>query len=63
MKRLFSLLLILLFVFSLASCKPGKEDNDGKKTMKLAIVYTALGDFWDICGSGGKKRVEELKTE
>jgi ribose transport system substrate-binding protein len=64
MKKLLSMLLILVLALSLVAC--GKSEGEGgeqKKTMKLAIVYTALGDFWDICGSGGKKRVEELKTE
>lgn len=67
MKKLLSVLLILVLALSLVACGEKKEEgDDGKKeqkTMKLAIVYTALGDFWDICGSGGKKRVEELKTE
>ncbi|MBR2740242.1 MAG: substrate-binding domain-containing protein [Oscillospiraceae bacterium] len=66
MKKLFSVILILVLAMSLVACGNKEEGGEGggeKKTMKLAIVYTALGDFWDICGSGGKKRVEELKTE
>jgi ribose transport system substrate-binding protein len=62
MKKLISIMVIMILALSLVACGGGKEE-EGKKTMKLAIVYTALGDFWDICGSGGKKRVEELKTE
>ena len=59
-------MLIMVLALSLVACGGKKEEGgsgDKNKTLKLAIVYTALGDFWDICGSGGKKRVEELKTE
>ena len=63
MKKLLSVLLIMVLALSLVACGKKEEGGSDQKTMKLAIVYTALGDFWDICGSGGKKRVEELKTE
>ena len=39
------------------------EQSGPGGSMKLAIVYTSLGDFWDKCGQGGTKRVEELKNE
>ena len=66
MKKLLSVLLILVLALSLVACGEKKEEGGGqeeKKTMKLAVVYTALGDFWDMCGKGGTQRVEELKTE
>ena len=67
MKKLLSVLLILVLALSLVACGEKKEEGGGdkeeKKSMKLAVVYTALGDFWDMCGIGGTKRVEELKTE
>ena len=62
MKKLLSIMLILVLALSLVACG-GKKEDDGKKSMKLAVVYTGLGDFWDMCGIGGTKRVEELKTE
>ena len=62
MKKLLSIMLIIVLALSLVACG-GKKEEDGKKTMKLAVVYTGLGDFWDMCGIGGTKRVEELKTE
>ena len=65
MKKLLSVLLILVIALSLVACGEKKEEGGGeeKKSMKLAVVYTGLGDFWDMCGIGGTKRVEELKTE
>ena len=65
MKKLLSVLLILVLALSLVACGEKKEDGgaEEKKSMKLAVVYTGLGDFWDMCGVGGTKRVEELKTE
>ncbi|MBR5070893.1 MAG: substrate-binding domain-containing protein [Oscillospiraceae bacterium] len=65
MKKLLSLLLILVLALSLVACGGKKEEDGGeeKKSMKLAVVYTALGDFWDMCGIGGTQRVEELKKE
>ena len=65
MKKLLSVLLILVLALSLVACGEKKEEGGGeeKKSMKLAVVYTALGDFWDMCGKGGTQRVEELKTE
>lgn len=69
MKKILSILLILVLALSLVACGEKKEEGGGegggeeKKSMKLAVVYTALGDFWDMCGVGGTKRVEELKTE
>ena len=62
MKKLLSIMLILVLALSLVACD-GKKEEEGKKSMKLAVVYTGLGDFWDMCGVGGTKRVEELKTE
>ncbi len=64
MKKLLSIMLILVLALSLVACG-GKKEEDGeeKKSMKLAVIYTGLGDFWDMCGVGGTKRVEELKTE
>jgi len=62
MKKLLSIMLILVLALSLVACG-GKKEEEGKKSMKLAVVYTGLGDFWDMCGIGGTKRVEELKTE
>ena len=55
MKKLFSVLLIMVLAFSLVACGK-KEEDSGKKTMKLAVVYTGLGDFWDMCGVGGSTR-------
>ena len=64
MKKLLSIVLILVLALSLVACGGKKEEGgEEKKSMKLAVVYTALGDFWDMCGIGGTKRVEELKTE
>ncbi|MBR4928238.1 MAG: substrate-binding domain-containing protein, partial [Oscillospiraceae bacterium] len=65
MKKLLSVLLVLVLALSLVACGEKKEEGGGeeKKSMKLAVVYTGLGDFWDMCGVGGTKRVEELKTE
>ncbi len=64
MKKLFSVILILVLALSLVACGGNKEEEgEAKKSMKLAVVYTSLGDFWDICGTGGTQRVEELKTE
>ncbi len=64
MKKLLSVMLILVLALSLVACGGKKEEEEGgKKTLKFAVVYTALGDFWDMCGIGGTKRVEELKTE
>ncbi|MBP0970179.1 MAG: substrate-binding domain-containing protein, partial [Oscillospiraceae bacterium] len=63
MKKLLSVLLIMVLALSLVACGKKEEGGEDKKTMKLAVVYTALGDFWDMCGKGGTQRVEELKSE
>ena len=66
MKKILSIMLILVLALSLVACgkkEEGGGDDGGKKKLKFAIIYTALGDFWDMCGQGGYRRVEELKTE
>ncbi|MBR5070891.1 MAG: substrate-binding domain-containing protein [Oscillospiraceae bacterium] len=74
MKKLLSVLLILVLAFSLVACGNKGGGNDGgnegggdkpkeKTKLRFAVIYTALGDFWDMCGQGGYKRIEELKTE
>ena len=38
---------------------PSAEDGN----IRIAVVYPSLSDFWDMCGRGGQKRLEELRTE
>ncbi|MBP0969793.1 MAG: substrate-binding domain-containing protein, partial [Oscillospiraceae bacterium] len=65
MKKILSIMLILVLALSLVACgkKEGGGESGEKKHLKFAVIYTALGDFWDMCGKGGYLRVEELKTE
>ena len=49
MKKILSIMLILVLALSLVACgkkEEGGGDDGGKKKLKFAIIYTALGDFW-----------------
>ena len=73
MKKLLSLMLVLVMVLSLVACgsKSGEEEKaetggDEKKAIRVCVVYTGnLGDksYNDSCNAGAERAVQEFGIE
>ncbi len=64
MKRLLSVILVLVLAFALVAC--GKDDGDTPKAdvkkYKIGVIYTANSAFWTGVGDGAQAKADELNA-